>query len=246
MGVLPAPRALLLDFGGVIVESTRSDADLTTLVRRVHSLIRGALSEEEIITDLKRADAQRSLDRNASVDHVEIKHEQLWGQYVAESWPAEARATVIYHATDLSRLWARRPGWRLREGIIELLDYTLGAGLLVAVVSNTRSGQAHREALDALGVSPAFAAQFYSDEVGVAKPHPEMIWAAARELSVPTASCWFVGDQVAKDIVCARRAGAGAAILMPSDDREQSDAETPDVIVADGTELLALVREHLG
>jgi N-acetyl-D-muramate 6-phosphate phosphatase len=245
VGVLPAPRALLLDFGGVIVESTPSDDDLDALVGRVHLLIRRALSEEEIRTDLKRADKQRSADRNASADHVEIKHEQLWGQYVAEHWPAEARATVIYHAVELTRLWARRPGWRLRQGITDLLDYTLGRGLPVAVVSNTRSGLAHREVLDDFGVSPAFATQIYSDEVGVFKPHPEMIWAAARELSVSPGACWFVGDQVAKDIACARAAGAGAAILMPSSDREQPAEPVPDLVVADGHELLAALREQL-
>ena len=147
----------------------------------------------------------------------------------------------------------------------------------VAVVSNTRSGQAHRDVLDDLGVTGAFAIQIYSDELGVYKPHPSMIWAATRELGVEPGECWFVGDQIGRDIVCARRAGVGAAVLMPPGPPrppaprlgirpavvepgaakpvevkppaarpvEVGPGETtPDVVVADGHELLNLLRQR--
>ncbi|MEU8002608.1 HAD family hydrolase [Catellatospora sp. NPDC049111] len=247
--MLPTPSALLLDFGGVIVESGRSTEPLRELVDRVHRLVGGALSTAEIHESLERADDVRSERRDTSTDFVELSHEQLWGELVAAEWPAVARATVLVHAGDLTRQWARRPDWRLRPGMADLLDFTIGLGMPVAVVSNTRSGQAHRDILDELGVTGAFAVQVYSDELGVFKPHPSMIWAAARELGVAAAACWFVGDQLSKDIVCARRAGTGAAILMPHGDSPQkgdgSPETTPDAVVADGTELLALLRQSL-
>lgn len=300
--MLPTPTALLLDFGGVIVESGRSTASPRELVARVHRLVGGALTEEEIERSLAQADGVRKQRRNDSTDFIEFSHEQLWGELVAEQWPAMARAAVLVHAADLTRQWARRPDWRLRAGMADLLDFTIGRGMPVAVVSNTRSGQAHRDMLDELGVTGAFAAQVYSDELGVFKPHPSMIYAAARELNVPVGRCWFVGDQVGKDIVCARRAGAGAAILMPRGARPQAEGArvpgsdtapqaegahgkgggagpqgegahargegpqspgagapaqagpqsaadraetTPDAVVADGTELLALLRQAL-
>ncbi|GIH05096.1 hypothetical protein Rhe02_31630 [Rhizocola hellebori] len=236
--MLPTPRALLLDFGGVIVDSPRTYADemMPGLVARVHQLIRGVLSEEEILAELRRADKLRDELRDNSSEHLELSHAQLWGELVADVWPEAAREAVLANAADLSYLWAMRPSWRLVEGMAGLLEWTLGIGMPVAVVSNTRCGRAHRDALDRLGVGSAIAAQIYSDEIGVCKPHPEMIWAAAREIDVPVSACWMVGDQVTKDIACARKAGAGGAILMAS--QPHPDA---DWTVADGHRLMALV-----
>ena len=51
------------------------------------------------------------------------------------------------------------------------------------------------------GVGGLFAVQIYSDEAGIRKPNPEMIWRAARDLGVPVDRCWFVGDSRQRDIV---------------------------------------------
>lgn len=244
--MLPTPAALLLDFGGVIVESGRSPHDRhSALVQRVHRLTAGAVSEDGIRGALDAAKRERSRLRENADECLEISHEQLWGELIAAEWPAVARATVLVHATDLTRQWARRADWKLRPGIADLLDFTVGRGMPVAVVSNTPCGQAHREALDDFGLTGAIAAQIYSDELGVYKPHPSMIWAAARELGVPAAASWFVGDQPHRDIACARRAGAGAAILMPEGEPREAGEHTPDAVVADGNELLDLLRKSL-
>ncbi|GAB4056894.1 HAD family hydrolase [Catellatospora paridis] len=249
--MLPTPTALLLDFGGVIVESGRSPRpeDSTyrhaALVQRVHRLTGGVVGEDQIRHALDEAKKSRAQMRENTEECLEISHEQLWGELIAVEWPAVARATVLVHASDLTRQWARRPDWRLRPGISDLLDFTVGRGMQVAVVSNTPCGQAHREALDEFGLTGAIAVQVYSDELGVYKPHPSMIWAAARDLDVPVADCWYVGDQPHRDIVCARRAGVGAAILMPEGEPREVGENTPDAVVADGTELLALLRQAL-
>jgi FMN phosphatase YigB (HAD superfamily) len=222
----------------VIVDSPRTLADemLPGLVARVHQLIRGALSEEEILAELRRADKLRDELRDNSDEHLELSHAQLWGELVADLWPEAAREAVLANAADLSCRWAMRPSWKLVDGMAALLEWTLGVGMPVAVVSNTRSGQAHRDALDRLGVGSAIAAQIYSDEIGVRKPHPEMILAAARELDVPVSACWMVGDSVTKDIACARTAGAGGAILMASEPHPDADWT-----VSDGHRLMALL-----
>jgi FMN phosphatase YigB (HAD superfamily) len=89
-----------------------------------------------------------------------------------------------------------------------------------------------------------FGAQIYSDEAGVRKPNPQMIWHAAGELGVPAAGCWFVGDSRQRDIVCARRAEVAVAVLMRSarTDLEDPDAwPEPDATVSDGYGLMKLV-----
>lgn len=237
--MLPATRVLLLDFGGVIVDSPRHESEevIPRVVARVKQLIGGLLTEEEIALELARADALRDGLRGSSHDYAEVSAVRLWGELVADLWPEDAREKVVAHADELTYLWAYRPSWRLVDGIRELLDHTIGAGLPVAVVSNTRCGRAHRDILEKFGLTAAFAVQVYSDEIGVCKPHPEMIWTAARELDEPAAACWMVGDNPHKDIACARKAGAGMAILMGS----SGDGDDADATVANGHELLRLL-----
>ena len=237
------PRALLLDFGGVIAEAA-DDTPIPGLPERVHSLLGGRLPLERIVADMASAEIARDEWRR-DAEHPELTHVQLWGDYVAKDWPEQARETVVAWASDLTYTWAKRR-WSVVEGIPELLDYTLGRGLPVAIVSNTRSGAAYRDFIDSAGLTGAFATQIYSDEAGVFKPHPEMIYLAVRSIDVPTFQCWFVGDSLSRDIECGRRAGVGAAILRPSrswaGDRWQAE---PDAVVADGHELLKLLKRTL-
>ena len=236
--MLPSPRALLLDFGGVLVWSPplAGDGVLPALAARVHQLISGALTEDEIVAELKRADKLREQRRASGGEHRELTHAELWGDFVADLWPEPAREAVLAHAEELTYQWTVRPGWQPVPGMAALLEYTLEVGMPVAVVSNARCGRAHRDALDQLGLAPAMAAQIYSDELGVLKPHPEMILAAVRQIDVPVGQCWMVGDKVHRDIACARAAGAGGAILMAQQPHPEADRT-----VADGHRLLSLV-----
>jgi FMN phosphatase YigB (HAD superfamily) len=114
------------------------------------------------------------------------------------------------------------------------------------VVSNTLSGAAHRDFLAKAGVGGLFRAQIYSDEAGVRKPNPQMIWYATGELGVPAEACWFVGDSRRRDVLCARRADLAAAILMrsPRTDRERPDGwPEPDAVVDDGFGVLDLLAD---
>lgn len=237
------PRALLLDFGGVLAEAIPDHAD-PGLPEKVHRLVGRAVPVERIAADMQAAERARDAWRK-DPDRPEITHVQLWGDLVAGRWPQEAREIVVGWASELARDWAKR-GFGVVDGIPELLDYTLGRGLPVAVVSNTRCGQAYREFLEDEGLTAAFAAQIYSDEVGVYKPNPEMIYSAVRALDVPTFQCWFVGDSLSRDVECGRRAGVGATILRPSTywGSDKWDAE-PDAVVADGHELLKLLKRTL-
>jgi FMN phosphatase YigB (HAD superfamily) len=94
-------------------------------------------------------------------------------------------------------------------------------------------------------VADLFAVQIYSDEAGVRKPNPQMIWNAADELGVAAEGCWFVGDSRRRDILCARRADVAYAVLMrsPRTARETGDGwPEPDATVDDGFGLLGLLN----
>ena len=238
------PAAILFDFGGVLADAPPQRAAPPGLVLRIYNLINGVLTPGEI---------QRSLTRGAEAyarwrdeDHPdEMPATEVWDRFMVSGWPRSAQATVRAYVTGLSYDLAWRTGWALRPGIPEVLHVAAESEIPMAVVSNTIKGGAHRDFLSKAGVGRLFAAQIYSDEAGVRKPNPQMIWTATDALGVKAASCWFVGDSRRRDVLCARRADVALAILMRSPRTDQEDPAawpSPDVTVEDGFGVLDLLR----
>ena len=238
------PGALLLDFGGVLADAPPQRAAPPELVLRVYNLTHGALTPGEIQRSLTTGAADYAAWRDEDWPD-ELPQAEVWERFVLPGWPALAQAAVRGAVAKLSYDWAWRHDWALRPGILEALTLATELGVPMAVVSNTLCGAAHRDFLAKAGVGRLFATQIYSDEAGVRKPNPQMIWNATDELHVPPASCWFVGDTPRRDITCARRADVGRAVLMRSRSTEPDPDPTPDDLIEDGFGLAALLRKNL-
>ncbi|HEU4349657.1 MAG TPA: HAD family hydrolase [Actinoplanes sp.] len=242
--MLPRPVALLLDFGGVLADAPPRRAPPPELVLRLYNVTAGTLTPGAIQRSLTEGYAAYARWRDEDWPD-EMPPAEVWERFLIADWPRTAQAAVRSVVSRLSYDWAWRDNWALRPGIPEMLDAASAAGIPMAVVSNTVSGAAHRDFLAGAGVGGLFGAQIYSDEVGVRKPNPQMIWYATGELDVPSEPCWFVGDSRRRDVLCARRADLAAAILMRS---PRTDAEDPagwpepDAIVPDGFGLLDLLE----
>lgn len=251
--MLTTPRALLLDFGGVIVDAPDDPGWREVVVEAVARTLAAAG-----VPPVPSAEIRAALDGDdrAADEHwrheapTQPDHAAHWADRVAAGWPPAARAAVAAQAAALSRTLIRAKyadRWRLRPGMVELLADTAERGLPMAVVSNTLYGAVHREFLQGEGLADRFAAQFYSDEEGVRKPNPALAHRAVAELGVDPRDCWFVGDTVTRDVLVARRAGLGAAILMRSLRVERPphpDGVAPDAVVADPGELHRLLVDH--
>jgi HAD superfamily hydrolase (TIGR01509 family) len=239
--VVPEPVALLLDFGGVLADAPPPRTPPPELVLRLYNLTRSALTPGRIQRSL--TDGAAAYARWRDEDHPdELPQAEVWDRFVIADWPRTAQAAVRASVAKLSYDWAWRHNWALRPGVGEVLEAAADAGVPLAVVSNTLSGAAHRDFLARAGVAKLFGAQIYSDEAGVRKPNPQMIWNATDELGVPPDRCWFVGDSRRRDIACARRADVAMAILMRSPRTEPPDDwPEPDATVDDGFGLLELL-----
>lgn len=246
------PRALLLDFGGVLVDGpNRGDP-----VEQVTGEVRARLAAAGVpVPDTLDADVAAGLRayahfREATVrlaEPVEVTHHEFWAGYVAADWPAAARTVVTEQASELCYALCRLDDdVPLRPGMPELLAYAVARGIGLAVVSNTLCGAPNRDFLAGAGLGDLFAVQLYSDEAGIRKPHPGLVRRALDVLGVPAEQAWFVGDTWSRDVRCGRRAGVGTAVLLRSSRTGTETAPpglTPDLVVADPVELHAMLAK---
>ncbi|MQY07683.1 HAD family hydrolase [Actinomadura macrotermitis] len=251
---LRLPRALLLDFGGVLVETGMRPGWCAELAKEVHALLTRAgcreLDAAAVEIDIRAGAAADKCWKDAMSRPYappEMTHTGFWGDYVAADWPASARQLVIAHATPLcKRMGELRQDRRTRPGIPELLDGAAALGIPCGVVSNALSGAVHRDYTAATGLAGRLALEVYSDEAGVRKPNPEMIRIATRALGVRPGDVWYVGDNFDRDVLCGHRAGVGGNVLMVAEDTYDIPYETrclPDAVVDDGHGLLALLND---
>ncbi len=246
------PRALLLDFGGVLVgvrKRTEGPADLAAhVVDRLRAA--GVEADAERIAESLRAGLGALKDwRNAAARRrapLELTHREVWQDFLASDLSDRAREVLGAQAGPLCEVMVRSLlEHRVREGVPELLRTARASGVRVGVVSNAHSGAAHRRVLAETGLAELIDVQLYSDEAGLRKPHPGLIESAALALDVTPAECWYVGDTQDRDLLAGRRAGVGAVVLVRHDRTDTPPypvRETPDVVLPEPSGLIALLE----
>src|SRR3954469_13459519 len=99
------PSALLLDFGGVLVEAPHGPPNPPSLVDHLHRLSAGTVPVGRIDRDLvdgARAYARWRDEVSALGRPVELGHVEVWDRFVTADWPADARRAVRQDAFTLS------------------------------------------------------------------------------------------------------------------------------------------------
>jgi HAD superfamily hydrolase (TIGR01509 family) len=99
------------------------------------------------------------------------------------------------------------------EGLAPALERARGAGVPIAVVSNS---EGMLESLFAdLGILQAFDFVIDSGVVGIEKPDPRIFAIALDRFRVPPARALHLGDNFATDVAGARAAGIPVALVDP-------------------------------
>lgn len=229
---------LILDFGGVIVQSAKGEGWEEKVTDLIEDILQGTnsdtdsparsdvteskaplVSRDTIVADVIAGETAVKLLRNALSRPrfpEEVSHESYVLDFIAADWPDEARELLQPHASEICYSVGINQEIRtLRTGIVELLAWCKETGIPVSIASNALSGQVHRDFLAEHGLSDYFVAEIYSDEAGVRKPNPQLIWQAAEAIGIPVDQCWYVGDRIDRDVLCGVRAGVGATVLTP-------------------------------
>ncbi len=181
---LPAPAALLFDLDGTLVDT----------VRMRIAAWRRTLEEAGVRVDVERLAGYIGSD----------------GRWLARQMAAAAGRTLTDHE---ARALDERHGVLFDElnvapeplpGATDLLAALERSGLPFAVATSSQAPQV-AVSLGALRL-PAPPPVFNGSHVAHAKPEPDLLLAAAAELHLPPAACWYVGDST-WDMMASARAG---------------------------------------
>ncbi|MGO1286245.1 MAG: HAD-IA family hydrolase [Brachybacterium sp.] len=251
----PAPQALLLDFGGVVISTTSRVTwarELAEIVVERARAVGAVLEAAEVEDSLRVGRAALSLWKNAASRRLaprELEPREIVEDFLLADLQATVRSALSLDAQELLAAMAPLVAeHHLRPGIAELLTECAARGIRLGIVSNAHSGRAHRTILENLGLADAFGVQIYSDEVGIRKPHPDMIRLATEALGVTPQGAWYVGDTLDRDVVAGRRAGVGAVVITRdrrTDHPPFRVTDTPDLVLDTPEGLLAPLREAL-
>ncbi|XVQ06660.1 HAD-IA family hydrolase [Spirillospora sp. CA-255316] len=213
----PAPRAVVFDLDGVIVDSFEV---MRQAFRIAYAEVMGdgPAPFEEYSRHLGRyfPDIMRIMGLPPEIEEP----------FVRESYRLAGEVTVF-------------------DGVEPLLEGLNRRGIALAVATG-KSGPRARSLLDGLGIAGHFAHIIGSDEVARPKPAPDIVERALGLLGVPPGEAIMVGDAVT-DLRSARAAGVAAvAALWGESDAEPLLAEGPDAVLHRPADLLGLLPALTG
>ncbi|ANC31501.1 HAD family hydrolase [Isoptericola dokdonensis] len=246
------PDALLLDFGGVLLTTSKRPGGLEEMSRHVADVLaraghhRSPAELAEVLQGGKKALKDWKNAASRRLEPAELDHRTIWREFYGSPLTPAEREVLAGSAGTLQHVITRTlTDHAVRPGVRELLALARELGVPVGVVSNAHSGRAHREIMDETGLAPFVAVQVYSDEVGIRKPNPGIIELAARALGTTAERSWYVGDTFDRDVAAGRRARAGAVVLTRDHHTDRPPfavADTPDADLPDPRGLVDLLR----
>ncbi|WP_447926060.1 HAD-IA family hydrolase [Vreelandella sp. EE27] len=198
---LPAPKAVLFDLDGTLVDTAPDLANATNALRQYHGL--APLPFDQIRREVSNGGSALvtlaiGLEANAD-GHASAR------QYLLDAY----EQAVAVHSQVFSPLDRWLIDWHANER-------------LWGIVTN-KPRRYTLPLLEALALEPG--ALLCADDLSVKKPEPEPLWEAARRLNIAPGECWYVGDH-RRDIEAAKAAGMTAIAVGYGYISEQDDYRT--------------------
>jgi putative hydrolase of the HAD superfamily len=221
---MPAPKAVLLDVGGIF---HLPDPDR----------IVGAFARAEVTVSPDVLDrAHYAGAAQFAVDIGEIDWKTHWRRYLdayitASGVPEDDPSIREEVHTHLDNEFAVGDLWgRVIPGSVDGLRALTATGVRVGVISNADGTVAQRLAeQEVLQVGPGIGVEVEcvidSGAVGVSKPDIRIFEIALEAMGVDAGDAWYVGDMPAIDVVGARNAGLWPIVMDPFDFQPGVDYE---------------------
>ena len=217
MTALAAPRAVVFDLDGTLLDSERAICEA------------GALAFADIGEDVSGL---------SIADHLGAPLEELYELFVGDRDGTRRRLFIErYLARHDEHPEANPPPL---PGVVDGLAGLRAAGLLLAVATTKPTGRATQQ-LASAGLLSFFAHVQGTDPPLLPKPAPDVVLMACAALLVGAGEAWMVGD-TPRDVGAARAAGAGAILVGYGAERlAAARGMGADVVITSLTELSVLL-----
>jgi FMN phosphatase YigB (HAD superfamily) len=237
-------RAVTFDFWSTLVDGNVTPERTAQRLSRLHAAIVGAghaCTPEQIRVGFERAFERITADAQETLR--DVGPPGRWAVLAVELGIPDGLIPyeVVEHAYEditLEPLPDAMPHVHVAVEAMKSAGYSLG------VICNTgmAGGRVLREVLRRHGLLDFFEVTVFSNEFGVAKPHPSIFQHTLAVLGgIPAAEALHVGDLEELDVEGARRAGVFSARYLPTTDGHvQTDA---DFVVTDWREFGKQVAE---
>lgn len=171
---------------------------------------------------------------------IEASEEELWTRWMLPDWPPDKIAPL---SGKLTRLWRNRDGRRVaRPDTKQVVAELSKRGYCLGIIANTITETEIPDWLKEDDLTKYFETVILSSKFGHRKPGPEIYLEAARRVGVDPARSAYVGDNPSRDILGARLAGFGMAIILMEpatlEKEPPTGEEKPDLIIHELSELL--------
>ncbi len=213
---LPKPQGVVLDLDGTLVDTvgTRIDAWLRTFQEE------GIPADRLLVAELIGSDGRQLARIVGSASGLEVDDER------AER--IDARSGAIYSELNVNP--------KPLPGVNDFLDTLDELKVPWAIATSSRREQVGRSVAARHRKEPPLSAD--GTAVKLAKPHPDLLLAAAGALEVHPTSCWAVGDST-WDMVAAEAAGMTAIAITAG------SAMSPDQLREAGATLVLPTMSRL-
>jgi len=242
-------QAVIFDMGGTIetfgyTRELRLETTAVIQQRLIRAGIDLHLSNEQLFDVISTGLDRYKRWSLQSMD--ELPARRVWSEYILSNGDVN-KEKLAEISEDLMFLIETRFYRRaMRPEMPAVLQAIKQMGLKIGLISNVNSRGQVPTNLKEYGIIEYFHPIVLSSEYGRRKPDPSIFHYAARLINAPTSQCVYVGDRVVRDIDGARRAGFGLAIQIRHnfEHGENDEGATPDAVIDNMTELLAILQKN--
>ena len=231
-------EAIFIDVGNTLRIVVKDELFQARARQQLAALV-GARESPEAFCE-RLAERYQVCRKQAKETLVEASEKELWTRWMLPEWPADEVAPL---SGKLTRLWRDRDGRRVaRPDVKQVVIELSQRGYCLGIIANTITETEIPDWLEEDGLTHYFRTVILSSKVRYRKPGPEIYLEAASRAGVAPSRSAYVGDNPSRDILGARLAGFGMAIILSEpatlEKEPPSGEEKPDLIIYELRELL--------
>ena len=238
--MIPDIEAIFLDVGNTLRIVIEDKDFMVDAKKQLVKLTGSQMEPDEFYALLE--ERYKVLRKRAKETLIEASEREMWTKWMLPDFPTEKIGPL---SGKLTRLWRDSDGRRVpREDVSKVVIELHKRGYILGIIANTITETEIPDWLVEDGLSGYFQTVVLSSKTGLRKPGPEIYLEAARRIEVDPVHCVYIGDNPSRDILGARLAGFGMAIILmePATLAKEPPGQDhrPDKVIYSLSELLEL------